>query len=100
VDPPDLYSFPTRRSSDLTAVAGWRGLFLVTLPFGLVALVASIFVVPRAAGQRGSGERFDALGAVLSTVALAAAVVALSPDVPVSDRKSTRLNSSHVKISY
>jgi len=67
-----------------TAVAGWRGLFLVTLPFGLVALVASIFVVPRAAGQRGSGERFDALGAVLSTVALAAAVVALSPDVPVS----------------
>ncbi|WP_051027007.1 MFS transporter [Nocardia higoensis] len=67
-----------------TAIAGWRGLFLLTLPFGLIALIASALVVPRAAGQRGAGERFDAVGAVLSTVALSAAVLALSADVPVS----------------
>jgi len=67
-----------------TAIAGWRGLFLLTLPFGVIALLASLLVVPRRAGDRGAGERFDAVGAVLSTVALSAAVLVLSSDIPIS----------------
>src|SRR5690606_41392492 len=68
----DLLSFPTRRSSDLTSGVG-------TMPSGSVtrraALSASLPTErTRAGAWRGSSMR--------------------------PDRKSTRLNSSHVKISY
>src|SRR5699024_12654498 len=78
--PPDLHSFPTRRSSDLR-----RG----------------------AALRRGSqGENQEAEGKYRCADADS---YADSPDAPYEpdwnpgyerDRKSTRLNSSHVSISY
>src|SRR5690606_40556853 len=82
----DLHSFPTRRSSDLPLVRAdlgepaeqlHRGLVepeVVDLPDDLAAL-HQVHAVPGEAGEQ-QGLRVDL------------------------DRKSTRLNSSHVKISY
>ncbi|WP_432563636.1 MFS transporter [Kineococcus sp. SYSU DK003] len=64
-----------------TSWLGWRGTFLVTLPICLLGLIWSVLVVPRTPARRGPRERFDVGGALLSTVALAATLLALSPDV-------------------
>src|SRR5690606_42133464 len=92
--PRPLHSFPTRRSSDLAAS-------LTTLPLlpRLVFLVVGPAVdVKLIALQAGTfGRAFAARFAPLTfAVAVGCAVVAGL----VLDRKSTRLNSSHVKISY
>src|SRR5207302_11054243 len=70
-----LHSFPTRRSSDLSAS------FLEKLK----AIDPRIRALP----PLGRAEDFDSLSARLKPYA-----------VDARDRKSTRLNSSHVKISY
>src|SRR5207253_10604316 len=77
--PPDLHSFPTRRSSDLldVVIAG-----AVTFSRGGVRMLVGWL----AAGVRFSIGWVPAFGSLLGTV--------------VGDRKSTRLNSSHVAISY
>src|SRR5690606_41881856 len=69
----DLHSFPTRRSSDLGGAVRARG------------------VLPRRAGTRERSSRRDRLGELAPERA---------PSSARRDRKSTRLNSSHVKISY
>src|SRR5690606_40970407 len=74
----DLHSFPTRRSSDL---AGASPIFLAT-HFGLPP-----------APQRASTAFIRRLINSMSGAGVAMPLVDL-------DRKSTRLNSSHVKISY
>lgn len=63
-----------------TSWLGWRGTFLVTLPICVIGLVWSMLVIPRGARSAGPRERFDGFGAVLSTLALAATLLALSPD--------------------
>src|SRR5690606_40700810 len=69
-----LHSFPTRRSSDLVGrERGWRR--------RQVALLAGVRPDERAAGR-------------------ARARRPVGPHHRGTDRKSTRLNSSHVKISY
>src|SRR5207249_12056531 len=92
---PHLRSFPTRRSSDLdrerdiltfTALAG----------LGSTAVSATIGVTSLSLGGAASWERF---GAIWLTWWLGDAAGALVV-APVLDRKSTRLNSSHVSISY
>src|SRR3712207_7894332 len=61
---------------------------------GVVALVAGDHLARRAIGDRLAGwRRSVAAGLLVSTVAC---VVSL----PIVDRKSTRLNSSHANISY
>src|SRR5690606_39718513 len=77
-----LHCFPTRRSSDL-------GMNEYVVISGLSG-----------AGRTTAGDVLEDRGwFVIDNLP-----VALIPDVaglvPVSDRKSTRLNSSHVKISY
>src|SRR5690606_40863521 len=76
----DLHSFPTRRSSDLGGALGYWALPVSALP------------------------QVD-----FPTVQVSTQLPGASPDVVASlitaplerqDRKSTRLNSSHVKISY
>ncbi|MFJ6081234.1 MFS transporter [Streptomyces sp. NPDC092369] len=67
-----------------TQLLGWRGLFVVCVPIGLLAIVASALVVPVSAGgtaQRAGGARepFDLPGALLSTAMLTALVLALTP---------------------
>src|SRR5688500_20051322 len=76
-DPP---SFPTRRSSDLAGRAAGEELG------------------PAAAGDRVGARAADHLfGPHQNVVAFRAAAAAV---VGVPDRKSTRLNSSHLVISY
>src|SRR5690349_22666479 len=70
---PDLHSFPTRRSSDLQSLLGFRTLVLRRSPLGSRP--------PSPYKLTWSGHYYE----VWRTAA---------------DRKSTRLNSSHVEISY
>src|SRR5699024_12534671 len=89
-----LLSFPTRRSSDLK----WSALFFVAA-FGLLT-VAWDYGARRSVGQRHRTFLrwfgIDAVPAFVQTVVVAGLVYLVS----WSDRKSTRLNSSHVSISY
>src|SRR5690606_40010073 len=88
-----LLSFPTRRSSDLFAVRA-------DTPLGTVASLLSLGGIWNArAVPPGFAEPVGAVGRlVLSLVALTGWgwLLRRGPQ----DRKSTRLNSSHVKISY
>src|SRR5699024_12280057 len=85
----DLLSFPTRRSSDLQAVCVWESgvqqgdqvVFQHGLYFGI------LLVLPVAGLQHEPGVLFRNISRKCEPVVKA-------------DRKSTRLNSSHVSISY
>src|SRR5690349_23774152 len=68
-----LHSFPTRRSSDLSMAIG----IVLGVSFGVVAAVRQYSILD---GLYLFSLRFDWF--------------------PSGDRKSTRLNSSHVEISY
>src|SRR5690606_41676405 len=76
VDPRDLHSFPTRRSSDLALSADliWRD---------VQRLARKIPVLVYMGNAAASGGYYVS-----------------APAHHIIDRKSTRLNSSHVKISY
>src|SRR5205807_8599080 len=78
--PRDLHSFPTRRSSDLfgDTVAAWGTMrnLAAGQSFTTVELKANVFAAA------GVGDELLAEGE------------------PLQDRKSTRLNSSHLVISY
>jgi EmrB/QacA subfamily drug resistance transporter len=72
-----------------TELLGWRGLFVVCVPIGLVAIGASALAVPPSAGspaRRNGGirEPFDLPGALLSTAMLTALVLTLTPGVTAS----------------
>src|SRR5690606_42160715 len=94
-DPGDLHSFPTRRSSDLPT---WRDVPATVL--GMVKLLAS------APSGRDTGRADAALDRVLAHPLMRLPGARRSMRRLVErvrtgvDRKSTRLNSSHVKISY
>src|SRR5690606_41723087 len=91
--PPTPHSLPTRRSSDLV-----RG--------GLAVLFERDAVTRGGAAHHPAGAVAAAVEAVLVTEAAhdeALRAHAAGDDaelVPARDRKSTRLNASHVKISY
>src|SRR5699024_12515962 len=83
----DLHSFPTRRSSDLLAVLM---IVLILVQHGKGADAGASFGGGGAAtvfGASGSGNFMTRLTAILTALFFV-------------DRKSTRLNSSHVSISY
>src|SRR5690606_39842128 len=87
--PLDVHSFPTRRSSDLV---------MVGLPFAVALSVAAWRLLPAGTFTLGRG-----LPSVISARgAIGASFIASEAYLPLllQDRKSTRLNSSHVKISY
>src|SRR5205807_3451762 len=88
VDHLDLHSFPTRRSSDLADTGlrqrTWMG---------------AVHVVP--ADVQATFPGHDAAAGDLRRGRLARAVGAKQrEDLSLRDRKSTRLNSSHLVISY
>src|SRR5690606_40472071 len=86
--PPDLHSFPTRRSSDLT-------LDLVDIR----AVVAAAGKVPVAVDSTFATPVLQQPATLGARYVLHSATKYLGGHGDV-DRKSTRLNSSHVKISY
>src|SRR5204862_5315530 len=78
VDSRDLLSFPTRRSSDLSA--------------SLAILVAQI--------EKAHVSESARIGRALAKFNLGQKFIYLVDEDIDIDRKSTRLNSSHVEISY
>src|SRR5205807_4729725 len=87
--PPDLHSFPTRRSSDLSAKR--RGIDPLVIDAG--ALANSIVRYPIGMTFFTTPERLEIGGHPL----VCAGAKATREE---ADRKSTRLNSSHLVISY
>src|SRR5690606_41894456 len=95
-DPPLLHPFPTRRSSDLSAVS--QQLAVLEKEAGVPLLVPTgrrVQLTPQAEILVEHTTR------MLEQLELMEAEMHSSLDaVSGKDRKSTRLNSSHVKISY
>jgi EmrB/QacA subfamily drug resistance transporter len=73
----------------LTTWLGWRSIFLVNVPVGVVAGVLSLRLVPRFASARKAVHSIDLPGAVLAVGGLAAAVYALA-GAPASGWTSPR----------
>jgi DHA2 family multidrug resistance protein-like MFS transporter len=59
-------------AAGILSVAGWRWLFGVNLPIGLLAIAMAARILPASAG---AARPFDAVGAVLNTVALTLLIV-------------------------
>src|SRR5207249_9987715 len=91
-----LPSFPTRRSSDLLNGSKVFPGIDVRIPLCPVLLLVELAVPPGARDQLAMRAALHDL-AVLEDEDL---VGALDRRETVRDRKSTRLNSSHVSISY
>src|SRR5690606_41792869 len=87
-DPRVLLSFPTRRSSDLVPISS-----LSSLPIASPSRGRRV----ETSGDRAASASSDVL---FTSQAAAVEPTPVSRDGTVADRKSTRLNSSHVKISY
>ncbi|HEY6469885.1 MAG TPA: MFS transporter [Candidatus Dormibacteraeota bacterium] len=70
----------------LTALGGWRWIFLVNVPIGVVGLALGWFLLPRST-HRDAESRIDAQGTVLlaaiPSAALAALSLAAQPDTPM-----------------
>lgn len=62
----------------LTTWLGWRAIFLVNVPAGIIAGLLSLQLVPRFAPARGTDRAIDLVGAVLAVGGLASAVYALA----------------------
>jgi len=62
----------------LTTWLGWRSIFLVNVPVGVIAGLISLRLVPRFAPKPGAGRSVDLPGAVLAVGGLASAVYALA----------------------
>src|SRR5690606_42151854 len=89
--PPARHPFPTRRSSDLDEIAARIG--MDPLAFRRRNVLGDRDL--GATGQRFEGNVLGPMLERMDTLRDAAA-----PPPARRDRKSTRLNSSHVKISY
>lgn len=61
----------------LLAVGGWRFIFLVNVPMGIVGAILAWFLLPRSRDLL-PGERFDLVGALLLLPAIGALMVGLS----------------------
>ncbi|RAJ67200.1 EmrB/QacA subfamily drug resistance transporter [Streptomyces sp. Amel2xB2] len=58
---------------------GWRAMFFINMPVGIVALVLALRVIPAdPAGARTSGARLDVVGVLLMAPGFAATVLALT----------------------
>src|SRR5205814_10039256 len=93
-----LHPFPTRRSSDLRARLQQRDVALGTNRAGVDADHANIVGKALSAERAGKGHQRGISGAAADVVGVES--FAGGADVVDEDRKSTRLNSSHLGISY
>src|SRR5699024_12687578 len=86
-----LLSFPTRRSSDLLFVAA--AISMLLREFSDTGIILAVIFLNTAIGVIQEGKAVKAMEALKKITAPEALVKR-------EDRKSTRLNSSHVSISY
>jgi EmrB/QacA subfamily drug resistance transporter len=56
---------------------GWRLVFVVNLPFGIAALIAAVFMLPKGSENRGGSSGVDYLGLLLLSGGLVAILVPL-----------------------
>src|SRR5690606_40568840 len=94
--PPALLSFPTRRSSDLALIAvlaSGRTPYLAAFAGITGCILVGLLNPYQRIKLRDLYDSFETGAKYALAVGAAAGTVGL-------DRKSTRLNSSHVKISY
>src|SRR5207249_12083685 len=98
VDHQHLHSFPTRRSSDLSAFR-WASTVAQEHPLvpELSELVARYDQIPELQRTR---ELVGQLGRARGILAANTGDENAAEAFGIGDRKSTRLNSSHVSISY
>jgi EmrB/QacA subfamily drug resistance transporter len=61
----------------MTEIMGWRSIFLVNVPLGILCVLFSIWKIPME-WREAAGERFDFTGAVLWAVSLVALIYGLS----------------------
>jgi EmrB/QacA subfamily drug resistance transporter len=73
----------------LTTWLGWRSVFLVNVPVGVIAGAASFRLVPRHEPRRGVGRELDLAGAVLAVAGLVTLCYALA-SAPVHGWASAR----------
>src|SRR5690606_40250114 len=83
-----LHAFPPRRSSDL-------GFAMTILSAAIKAIPDDIVEAARLDGLKGFG-----MFRYITIPSVRPALVVVLTTIAMADRKSTRLNSSHVKISY
>src|SRR5690606_40737481 len=100
LDPRHPHSFPTRRSSDLVDLKGTA----LCMKYEIRQLLAqggggSIINISSVSGFRPQPQNIAYVAAKHGVVGMTK-VAALEYGAENIDRKSTRLNSSHVKISY
>src|SRR5690606_40463575 len=95
----DLPSFPTRRSSDLGPVLILVVPIAVTVPAVRVDTGVHDHQGVLQEGTPGGQQFIDRLHGGLGAHTFIAVHIVTEPNNGL-DRKSTRLNSSHVKISY
>src|SRR5699024_11435055 len=90
--PRDLHSFPTRRSSDLDLYYGdFHALKKVDLEIQEKEITA--FIGPSGCGKSTLLKSLNRMNDLIPGCKI-------TGDITLEDRKSTRLNSSHVSISY
>src|SRR5690606_41327543 len=95
--PSELPPFPTRRSSDLTLLGLCAG--FAVLGFSELRSQAQFGLLAAATLAFGCVADLTVTPALCAGVRVVSLWEVLSLDLG-ADRKSTRLNSSHVKISY
>lgn len=59
-------------------LSGWRNLFVINVPFGIVAVTLAATVLRRDARRPLGGERLDTAGAVLAAAGLGALILAMN----------------------
>src|SRR5690606_41153080 len=90
-----LLSFPTRRASDLCKVPGHEG-----RPPSAEVMAASLALQGALASGRAIFGPAEPAQDPRMAVIRVYEEQGNAPAPPIQDRKSTRLNSSHVKLSY
>src|SRR5690606_40582554 len=97
-DHQDLHSFPTRRSSDLQGIAN-------QVSGSINSFVTNFQMAsgPQIIKSYANDEKKNMTNLVIRTSKFSfylLFILTLPVIIEIEDRKSTRLNSSHVKISY
>src|SRR5699024_12261929 len=94
-----LLSFPTRRSSDLDQLSGK---LLDNFPnyFPNIVHQKDLYFLTGVSGSNDTSPDFSVVQPYILADKAAAVTVHYQDEAGKVDRKSTRLNSSHVSISY